>query len=219
MIFPRKAEAIIFDMDGLIFDTEALQFRAAQAAAKSHGRDLPLEVFRKLIGTPANSNDALLIAHFGEAVDYGHFDADWRANFADLVESSLALKPGVSELLDLLDDLKIPRAIATSSQRQNADHHLAQHGLEHRFHAVIAWGDYKSGKPAPDPFETAARRLGHAPEYCASLEDSYAGIRSAAAAGTMPVMVPDLLPANDEMRSLAVHVAKDLHEVREILLP
>ncbi|MXO64756.1 HAD family hydrolase [Altericroceibacterium endophyticum] len=217
MNLPRTPAAVVFDMDGLIFDTERLQFRAAAAAAKSHGGDLPIDVFRELIGKPANTDYDILQAHFGGAVDFEPFEASWRANFLELVERDLDLKPGVVELLNLLDTLSLPRAIATSSQRSKADHHLAKHGLTERFDTVIAWGDYAQGKPAPDPYQAAARTLGVEPETCLALEDSHAGIRSAAAAGMMPIMVPDLVPANDEMHALATHVVSDLHEVCGLL--
>ena len=87
-----------------------------------------------------------------------------------------------------------------------------------RFHVVIAHGDYVTGKPAPDPFLRAAERLGVEPRSCLALEDSYNGIRSASAAGTMTIMVPDLLEPTNEMRNLCTVIARDLHEVRELLL-
>jgi beta-phosphoglucomutase-like phosphatase (HAD superfamily) len=86
-----------------------------------------------------------------------------------------------------------------------------------RFHAVIAAGDYARGKPHPDPFLTAARRLGVAPADCLALEDSHNGVRAAAAAGMMTVMVPDLLPATPEMRALTVAVVDSLHDVAALL--
>ncbi len=94
-------------------------------------------------------------------------------------------------------------------------HHLAAHGLEARFHAVVGAGDYAAGKPAPDPFLTAAARLGVAPQACLALEDSHNGVRSAVAAGMMTVMVPDLLPPTGEIRGL-LH-SSPAHEVRELI--
>ena len=90
-------------------------------------------------------------------------------------------------------------------------------GILPRFHAVVAAGDYARGKPNPDPFLTAADRLGVAPEACLALEDSHNGVRAAHAAGMMTVMVPDLLPVTDEMRGLCLAIAKSLHEVRGLL--
>jgi beta-phosphoglucomutase-like phosphatase (HAD superfamily) len=86
-----------------------------------------------------------------------------------------------------------------------------------RFDTIVGRGDYDSGKPAPDPFLKAAELLGVGPRHCLALEDSFNGIRSAASAGMMTVMVPDLLEPTDEIRGLCVLVAADLHEVRRLL--
>nr|QQZ51762.1 HAD family hydrolase [Phenylobacterium glaciei] len=125
---------------------------------------------------------------------------------------------GVPELLDLLDQLRLPRAIATSSSRPTVERHLTAHGLTDRFDAIICRGDYETGKPAPDPFLKAAERLGVAPRLCLALEDSHIGVRSAAAAGMMTVMVPDLLEPTPELAALGIVVAGNLHEVRDLVL-
>ncbi|MDZ4317899.1 MAG: HAD family phosphatase, partial [Phenylobacterium sp.] len=139
------------------------------------------------------------------------------AHFYQLAETQLCLKAGVIELLDLLDETALPRGIATSSRHQDAEHHLATQDLRQRFHTVVAQGDYARGKPNPDPFLTAAARLGVAPEFCLALEDSHNGVRAAAAAGMMTIMVPDLLDPTEEMRSLCIRIARDLHEVVDLV--
>jgi beta-phosphoglucomutase-like phosphatase (HAD superfamily) len=95
---------------------------------------------------------------------------------------------------------------------------LTAHALTERFHTVVAQGDYAASKPAPDPYLTAAARLGVAPALCLALEDSHNGVRSAASAGMMTVMVPDLLPATAEIAALCTFVAEDLHRVRDAVL-
>lgn len=129
----------------------------------------------------------------------------------------MVLKPGVVELLDRLDRLGLPRAIATSSARPNVARNLDRFGLAHRFDAILAAGDYAHGKPHPAPYLAAALALRVAPSDCLALEDSHNGVRSAAAAGMMTIMVPDLLEATDEIAALAIHVAQDLHEVERLL--
>ena len=121
------------------------------------------------------------------------------------------------ELLALLDRSGLRCAIATSSRHQDVQRNLSAHALDERFHAVVAHGDYERGKPNPDPYLRAAERLGAAPEDCLALEDSFNGVRSASAAGMMTVMVPDLIPPTEEIRRLCLRIAKDLHEVRELL--
>jgi HAD superfamily hydrolase (TIGR01509 family) len=134
-----------------------------------------------------------------------------------MAEGGIALKAGVVEILDALDALGMPRAIATSSPHASVEHSLRPHGLPARFNAIVARGDYPRGKPAPDPFLTAAERLGADPADCLALEDSHNGVRAAHAAGMMTIMVPDLLDPTEEMQSLCVRIARDLHEVRELL--
>src|SRR4029077_1617750 len=129
----------------------------------------------------------------------------------------LSLKVGALELLDMLDQFRLPRAIATSSSRRTVERHLTAHNLMERFDAIVGRGDYENGKPAPDPFLKAAERLGVEPLLCLALEDSYNGGRSASSAGMMTIMVPDLLEPTDEIRGLCTFVVRDLHEVRSLL--
>lgn len=211
-------QAVVFDMDGLLFDTETLYVEAAISAASELGHDVSTEVILRTTGGPWTQTRLLLLEHFGDAFPVEAFEAAWIGRFWVIAEERLALKPGVVELLALLDELGLPRAIATSSSHKTVQRHLAAHDLTDGFEAIVAAGDYAAGKPAPDPFLMAAKRLGAAPEACLALEDSYNGIRSAAAAGMMAVMVPDLLPATEEIRALCTLVATDLHAVRELIV-
>jgi beta-phosphoglucomutase-like phosphatase (HAD superfamily) len=111
----------------------------------------------------------------------------------------------------------LPTAIATSTNRAAAESHLRGAGLFHRFNAVVTWEDVERGKPHPDVFLKAALELGVMPDRCVVLEDSPLGIRGAYAAGTMPIMVPDLLAASEDLRQMCVAVVKDLHEARALL--
>lgn len=217
MTLPYRPSAVVFDMDGLLFDTEALWQEALLAAAAEGGREIPDEVYGKSIGVRRSQCRGLFTAHFGEDFPFDDFHADWRRHFWLIAENKLALKPGVPELLDLLDQLPLPRAIATSSSRTTVERHLSAHGLTARFDAVVCRGDYDRGKPAPDPFLKAAERLGVEPRLCLALEDSHIGVRSAATAGMMTVMVPDLLEPTEDICALCAFVARDLHEVCDLV--
>lgn len=217
MSLPRQPVAVVFDMDGLLFDTETLYQEAGALAARDFTCELTPKIFRSLIGLPWTASARLLLDHFGPSFDVDGFAQSWRGHFATIVETRLPLKPGVVELLDCLDAHKLPRAIATSSSHKTAQHHLAFHNLAGRFHHVVASGDYATGKPAPDPYLMAAKRMGVEPGLCLALEDSYNGVRSASAAGMMTVMVPDLLDPTDEIRGLCALIANDLHVVRSLL--
>ncbi|WP_245462525.1 HAD family hydrolase [Rhizobium leguminosarum] len=139
-------------------------------------------------------------------------------HFTVLATTQLRLKPGVVELLEVLDQLKLPRCIATSSSHSTVQSHLSAHGLAGRFDAVIAHGDYAASKPSPDPFLTAAKRFSVEPALCLALKDSFNGVRSASAAGMMIFMVPDLLSPTPEIHSLCTGVVSDLHAVRKLIL-
>lgn len=217
MSFPRTVKAVVFDMDGLIFDTEAVFRTAMLTAGGEHGIDIPHSFYASLIGLTADHGNDLVRAQFGADFPSEALFERSHVHFRRLLQTELRLKPGVMELLDLLEQQKIPRAIATSSKRASVDHHLGHFDLAGRFNAVVAHGDYPHGKPHPVPYLQAARALGVAPENCLALEDSHNGVRSGAAAGMMTVMVPDLLPPTDEMRRLAFHIAKDLLDVRDMM--
>src|SRR5476649_2164895 len=169
MTLPRPVAAVVFDMDGLLFDTEKLYAQAAMSAAKEIGCELSLDVFYRIVGTTLQENRRVLLEHYGESWPFDEMRVVWGKHFEVLVETDLALKPGALALLDLLDELALPRAIATSSSHATVTHHLSSHDLSDRFHHVVAAGDYANSKPAPDPFLTAAEWLKVAPRDCLAL--------------------------------------------------
>jgi HAD superfamily hydrolase (TIGR01509 family) len=217
-MLPRPVRAVVFDMDGLLVDSEAVFRDSMMHVARERGHDLPLEVFLRMVGLPGVSSRAVALDHFGEDFPIDEFNAAvWAHARAHHDEIGVALKAGVTELLDHLDDARLPRAVATSSSHMAVEHQLGRGGILERFQAIVAAGDYARGKPNPDPFLTAAGRLGVDPHYCLALEDSHNGVRAAHAAGMMTIMVPDLLAATDEMRERCIMIAESLHDVRHVL--
>jgi HAD superfamily hydrolase (TIGR01509 family) len=212
MKLPFAPAAVIFDMDGLLFDTEALYQRATVAAGTAMGVDLS-PVLDLMVGLPWPQVRLLLLDRYGEAFPVDGFLKEVVERFEVMAKTDLTVKPGVFELLEVLDVLGLPRAIATASAHRTVDRHLAAHGLAGRFHEIVAHGDYVNSKPAPDPFLKASERLGVEPRLCLALEDSLNGVKSAAAAGMMTVMVPDLLEPTEETRQLGVLVVRSLFEV------
>jgi len=216
-MLPRPVKAVIFDMDGLLVDSEVVFREAFFGVSRDMGVDLPPEIFMRMVGAPRRQNLIVARDHFGPDFDVdAWFDAVGERAHAQ-IKVDLALKGGVLELLDYLDDHRVPRAVCTSSSHDNVLLQLTPHGLLPRFGAIVANGDYARGKPFPDPYLAAAERIDVAPESCLALEDSHNGVRAAHAAGMMTIMVPDLLEATDEMRGLCVTIAETLHDVRDLL--
>ena len=217
MALPRTVKAVVFDMDGLLVDSEVVYTEALTAQALAMGHVLPFDVVKQMIGHTWAGSAHVLTAHFGPGFDTDLMRTGSVERFYELAQAEIALKAGVVELLDHLDLAGLPRAVCTSSRRVDVEHHLSAHGLMERFHAILAQGDYPRPKPNPDPYLKAAEALGVDPQDCLALEDSHNGVRAASAAGMMTSMVPDLLDPTEEMRELCVRIARDLHEVHELL--
>lgn len=213
---PFVPRGVLFDMDGLLFDSETLYRDVFFELLDRH--DLPTQKgrFEDLVGLGWQETRETLEEWFS-GLDGAQFIADWKEGCRPESGRFPAMKPGVVELLDLLEEHGISAALATGSQRLTALAYLRHHDLADRFLGIIAAEDCPRGKPHPDPFEEAARTIDLAPSTCIALEDSPNGIRSAHAAGCLPIFVPDLIPADDEIADLAHGIVVDLHEVRAAL--
>ncbi|WP_374403196.1 HAD family hydrolase [Niveibacterium sp.] len=213
-----KIDAVIFDMDGLLLDSERVSYACGREACEALGLPWREETALAMIGRNARDNALLLEGLFG---DPRHVDAH-AAEFARRYEALIAagaipLKPGVTELLELLDRRALPRAVATSTSHARALFKLERVGLAARMHAVIGGDQVPLGKPAPDIFLAAAERLGVAPANCLALEDSNAGARAALAAGMQVRMVPDLLAPDDDVIAAGARILPSLFAVIEEL--
>jgi HAD superfamily hydrolase (TIGR01509 family) len=217
MALPRPPKAVVFDMDGLLIDSETLYCDALTAAARELGEDLPMAVIRRMIGHAWVGSAVVLKEHFGADFDTDRLREMSVARFYESADAEIALKAGVVEILDFLDQVGLPRGVVTSSRRKEVEHHLGAHGLLERFTFILANGEYAAPKPDPAPYLAAAEKLGLPAGEVLALEDSHNGVRAAAGAGMMTIMVPDLLDPTEEMRMLCVRIARDLHEVRGLI--
>lgn len=218
MSVARTPRAIVFDMDGLLLNTEQLARNALRSAATELGVQFDEAVGAAMIGVPAEESQRLLLAHYGESISLDAFFAGSARHLrAQIDAGEMHLRPGAKALLEALQAAGVPRALATSSGREKALHHLNKAGVRGSFDVVVTRDDVARGKPHPDLFLLAAERLGTPPADCLALEDSYNGVRAAHAAGMPVVMVPDLLPPTPEMREMAFAVVSCLDVVREML--
>ncbi len=211
-------EAVIFDMDGLLLDSETLSMEALRTAGAALGVDMPASFCLGMIGNSVDLCQAMIRERHGDVFPLDRFFALHGEHLDALVLSGrLALKDGVATLLDALDRRGLPCAVATSSGRHRALHHLKQAGIAGRFGRIVTRDDVSRGKPDPEPYLTAAAGLGVPPAACLALEDSHTGVRAAHAAGMRVVMVPDLLQPTAEMHQKAHRIVRSLHEVIGIL--
>lgn len=214
---PFLPRAVVFDMDGLLIESERLYRDSFLAASDEGGHGMKVETYQKVCGSPWDVITGAIIADYGADFPIETFRDAWLRHLGVMMADGVALKTGVIEILDLLDRLDIRRAIATSSRQDSVTRHLGPHDLLRRFDTIVARGDYTEPKPAPMPYLTAARRLSLDPGRCLALEDSYSGVRSATSAGMMTIMVPDVAPPTEEMREKCVAVASDLNAVAAML--
>jgi HAD superfamily hydrolase (TIGR01509 family) len=211
----RRPAAVIFDMDGLMLDTEPLAARAWTDAAADLGVVFDHTVTARLIGRNAPDCLVLIRAHHGADYPVDALMRAWHAAYDRIVaREGIALKDGLLELLAWLDDEAIPRAVATSTRRLRAWAKLESTALAHRFAALVGGDEIASGKPAPDIFFAAAAKLRVAAADCLVLEDSEPGIRGALAAGMAPILVPDRDTPSRELLALEPLVLPSLVDVR-----
>ena len=216
--FPRRIDAVLLDMDGTLHDTEILYVAALRHAVGAVGRTVTEAFCHALIGLPAAEADAVIRAHLGPDIPFTALQEAYAAHLDAALAAGLTLKTGALALVETLARAGIPVAVATSAGRHGATTHLARSGLARHLPVVVTRDDVTRGKPFPDLFLEAARRLGADPAHCVAVEDSHNGIRAAHAAGTMPIMVPDIVPPTDEIRRLCVGIARDLHQIADALL-
>ena len=183
---------VLFDVDGVILDTECLYSRFWMEACHFYGFPMTKAQSLQMRSLNKTAGQEKLCALFGPAADYTTIRQK-RIELMDafVEKEGVAAKPGIYTLLDALDERGIPCAITSSSPQQRLESYLTPLNLYHRFKKVISGYDVPRGKPEPDIYLRGAAELGLPPETCLALEDSPAGILSAYRAGCLPVLIPD----------------------------
>lgn len=208
-------QAVLFDMDGTVFDTEVIYRRCWFRAAKDVGFEEDIDLFlHRVCGLNQADMTALVYRIYG---DDAPFEVLW-GRWLECIDEEMAcgvlpLKTGAPEILFALKERGIKIALVTSSGQKTVARYLQMSGLEGVFDAIVTGNQVTHGKPHPECFLTAAKELGISPAHCAVVEDSPNGIKAAHAAGMYTVMVPDLHPCTQELRPLLWNLCDTLTDL------
>ncbi len=210
-------KGVLFDMDGIVIDTEKLYTRFWQEAAQSLGYPMTYEMGLGMRSLSLEAGERQLKAYLGQDIDY-HQVRNKRIEMmsAYIEENGVETKPGIHELLSFLKEKGIKTAIATSSPLDRAKTYLGQVGLADDFDEIISGHMVEKGKPEPDIYLFAASQLGLRPEECLVLEDSPTGILAAHRAGCVPVMIPDQDAPDEVIKRNLYGVVKSLQTVIDL---
>ena len=209
---------VIFDMDGVLFDSENLILQNWKEIASKHGYDVEelSQVFYSCIGTNAVVTKEIVCDHYGEEFPYEEFRTQSARLFKEKVQKyGMPIKPGVKELLILLKENGAKIGLASSTRKCLVEEELTEAGIREYFQVVVGGDMVEHSKPEPDVFLKCAQELSVDPKDVYIIEDSYNGIRAAKKAGATAIMVPDLIMPDEEMKHLSDHIMTTLSEVRE----
>ena len=210
-------DAIIFDMDGLLLDTEKLSYESFVTTAASYDQRLQFDDYRQLIGRNAKTGIDILRKMLPATIDAAKFKDDWLDVYRQLLDHHIEVKPGAHQLLACLEKMQIPRAVATSSSGTKARAILDRVGLWQYIPHLTGGDEVQAGKPAPDVYLDAAKKLGVDAPRCIAFEDSETGITAALAAGMRVIQIPDLIAAERALAPPTFYLASSLSEGAALL--
>ena len=213
-----ELQAVVFDMDGLLIDSEAIYLRSSVDAAKALGFHLSHDLYKSVVGLPMKDGEGIIRKGMGADFPFDEFNHKMHELLEIEFARHVPLKTGVEELLAHLAERDLPVAVATSTSPKRAESHLAHAGIRSYFSTIVTSADVSRGKPDPEPYLLATKGLGVDPKRCLALEDSHNGVRSAHGAGLQTIMIPDMLAPSDEISELCIAVMENLHKVREQFL-
>lgn len=211
------AGAVIFDMDGLMFDTETLYSKAWEYAGQITGFKITDDLLEPMRGANQKACIQRFKEHFGKGFDYGYvrqFKSEYVESY--LKEKGVPCKPGLFELMNYLKNNDFKIALATSTLRTEAERYLLLADV-YRYFDVLVFGDMiEKGKPFPDIYLKAAEKLYEPPENCFVLEDSYNGIKAGYSAGCKVIMIPDKLEPDEYIQKMLYKRCNSLGEVIDV---
>jgi HAD superfamily hydrolase (TIGR01509 family) len=211
--------AVVFDMDGVLIDSEPIIRAAAQLAALEIDRTVSDEFYASVLGLPGAQVEAAFTREFGRDFPIAEYRQRFERRYREQVSTrGLAAKPGVSALLERLTECGVPIAVATSTRAGNAQDALAAAGILVHLPVCVTGDQVQLGKPAPEIFLVAAARLGIQAPHCIAVEDSEVGARAAVAAGMFTLLVPDLKPPSLELAGMVSEVLESMPQAATRIL-
>jgi HAD superfamily hydrolase (TIGR01509 family) len=212
-----KYKAAIFDMDGLLLDTERIFLDAFKKTCGELGFGFDMSLFISIIGTNSVKTTDILTEGFGQGFNHDRFREVWIKNVeAYLSTNSIPIKEGAINLLEKISSVPLPMAIATSTRYQDAVNTLESTGIINFFKFVVGGDHVANGKPHPEIYLKTADKLGISPNECIVFEDSENGVKSAYAAGMDIIQVPDLVTPSEEIKGLGHRIYDSLNDVCNI---
>ncbi|MDV4152392.1 HAD family phosphatase [Clostridium sp. AL.422] len=213
----EKIELVIFDMDGLIFDTEKLSYLSWLEAGKKLNINFDLNIFYRMLGTNHESCRNTLIAEYGETIDIDEYIKEKRRTNLEMLKNGAEKKEGLDDLLLYLSNKNIKKAVATSSNREVALELLKKANVLQYFDYVLCGDEVKKSKPNPEVFLNVAKKLEIDPRNCLVLEDSEAGTIAASRGKMRVIIIPDLKEPEKEIEVLAYKKVGNLKEVIDVI--
>lgn len=211
----RLPRALLFDLDGLLLDTETLARNSFTQACEEIGwKRIDLEIYRRCIGHHGYAIERILKDGYGDDFPWDEIKPRFQYIYHHHIEyHPVDVKPGAVDLLTYAQELALPCAIATSSHLQTAKSKLNLTDLSQYFSAVVSADDVSNGKPNPEPYLKAAKLIGESPHLCWAMEDSPTGVQAAVAAGCQVFQIPDLVPPTEQIRKLGHRIVDSLYDV------
>lgn len=213
-----KIKAVIFDMDGVIFDTEMVYLKVWSEVFEKYGYKMTKEIYSSVLGTGRENVKKVFLSKFGSNLPIDDMYIEKDKNLAKEIEKGVPLKHGVCEILEYLKENNFKIALATSALSERVFKQLKQANIESFFNAIVCRDEVKETKPNPDIFLKAADKLSISPEQCIVIEDSNAGIEAAFNASMIPIHVVDLKKADEKILSSAYKSFNNLNEIRSELM-
>lgn len=214
----KNLKLVIFDMDGLLFDTERPSYKAMNRSMKAYGFDFSLDIYKRMIGINDQASKNIIKEVWGSNNPIEQIFKRYDREFKNILETEgITVKAGALKLLDWLDEKNFKKCIASSSSRNTIANYLSMAGLTNQFDFYVSGEEVDNGKPAPDVFLEACRRADEIPSSAIVFEDSLHGLRAATKAGIPCIIVPDLIETNEQMRRDAYRIVSNLKEAINVL--